>query len=179
MAEETWTKKRIPQSAAALGYAGAIPFIVASLLSWFPDPSVSEAAIIMLIGFSVVILSFMGGVRWGIAAGRADGPKFSHLVISLVPPAVAWLAMVLASDWMYSQADWLNRISPSLLENWRHAVQLVMMIAAFWILLMSDRRLKDELPGWYLGWRIPWTLLVEISLLAALARTIQLQVFSP
>lgn len=173
----------LPQAAAAFAYAGALPFIVTAFLCWYPVDSfeagtLARTSIETMLGFSVVILSFMGGVRWGIAAGASDGPKFTHLVISIVPPAVAWLAMVLASDWMYSQAEWLNRISPSLLENWRHAAQLIMMIVAFYILLRSDMRLKRELPGWYVGWRLPWTLLVEVSLLAALARTIHLQVLS-
>lgn len=174
----------IPQAAAAFAYAGALPFVVTAFLCWYPADSfeagaLARTSIETMLGFSVVILSFMGGVRWGIAAGAVGGPRFSHLVESIVPPAVAWLAMVLASDWMYSHAEWLNQFAPNLLENWRHVAQLVMMIAAFWILLMSDRRLKTELPDWYLGWRVPWTVLVELSLIAGLARAIQLQVLAP
>ncbi|MFP3943776.1 MAG: DUF3429 domain-containing protein [Alphaproteobacteria bacterium] len=174
----------IPQAAAAFAYAGALPFVVTAFLCWYPVDtfdagSLARTSVETMLGFSVVILSFMGGVRWGIAAGAAGGPRFSHLLVSIVPPAVAWLAMVLASDWMYSYAGWFDQFAPNLLDNWRHAAQLIMMIAAFWILLMSDRRLKDELPAWYLGWRVPWTVLVELSLIAGLVRTIHLQVFAP
>jgi hypothetical protein len=173
----------LPQAAAAFAYAGALPFVVTAFLCWYPANGfeageLARTSIETMLGLSVVILSFMGGVRWGIAAGAAGGPRFSHLLVSIIPPAVAWLAMVLASDWMYAQTEWLNSIAPSFLDNWRHAIQLVMMIAAFYILLMTDRRLKDQLPAWYLGWRVPWTVLVELSLIAALVRTIQLQVLA-
>ncbi|MFP3944116.1 MAG: DUF3429 domain-containing protein [Alphaproteobacteria bacterium] len=161
MADKTWTQKRIPQSAAALGYAGAIPFIVASLLSWFPDPLVSEAAIVMLIGFSVVILSFMGGVRWGIATSLESGPTFPQLTIAIVPAAVSWIAMILGSDMV------------GLGEN-AAAVQLVLMIVAFILLLLSDLQITraGEAPDWYPGLRIPLTLLVEASLIGALVKVI-------
>lgn len=161
MADETWTQKRIPQAAAALGYAGAIPFIVTSLLSWFPDPLVSRAAIIMLIGFSVVILSFMGGVRWGIATSREGGPTFPQLTIAIVPAAVSWIALIIGSDMMD-------------LGESAHATQLSLMIVAFILLLLSDLKITraGEAPDWYPGLRIPLTLLVEAALICALVKVV-------
>lgn len=161
MADETWTKKRIPQAAAALGYAGAIPFIVAALLSWFPDPFVSETAVVMLIGFSVVILSFMGGVRWGIATSLESGPTFPQLTISIVPAAVSWIALVLGSHIAGLGSD-------------ASAVQLGLMIVAFILLLLSDLQITraGEAPDWYPGLRIPLTLLVEAALIGALVKVV-------
>ncbi|MFW6027245.1 MAG: DUF3429 family protein [bacterium] len=80
----------IPQAAAAFAYAGALPFVVTAFLCWYPietfEPgSLARTSVETMLGFSVVILSFMGGVRWGIAAGAAGGPRFSHLLVSIVP----------------------------------------------------------------------------------------------
>jgi hypothetical protein len=161
MADGTWTQKRIPQAAAALGYAGAIPFIVASLLSWFPDPAVTHTAIVMLIGFSVVILSFMGGVRWGIATSLESGPTFPQLTIAIVPAAVSWVALILGSDIVDLGKD-------------AYAVQLGLMIVAFILLLLSDLQItrSGEAPDWYPGLRIPLTLLVEAALIAGLVKVV-------
>lgn len=164
----------IPQAAAAFAYAGALPFILSAVICWYPSDSfeagtLARTAIETLLGFSVVILSFMGGVRWGIAASAPDGPSFNHLVIAIVPPAVAWLAMVLASDWM-------NAVAP--LGDYRHILQLSVMIVTFLILLIADLRVKGEVPEWYPGLRIPWTLLVEASLIAALLRVVDIK-FGP
>jgi len=159
MGDETWTQKRIPQSAAALGYAGAIPFIITSLLSWFPDPDITRTMITMLIGFSVVMLSFMGGVRWGIATSLEGGPTFPQLTIAIVPAAVSWMALMLGSDVVN-----LGEHLPT--------VQLGLMIVAFLLLLLSDLQITraGEAPDWYPGLRIPLTLLVEAALIAALIK---------
>ncbi len=115
----------------------------------------------MLIGFSVVILSFMGGVRWGIATSREGGPTFPQLTIAIVPAAVSWVALMIGSDLVG-------------LEQSATAVQLALMIVAFVLLLLSDLKITraGEAPDWYPGLRIPLTLLVEAALIGALVNVL-------
>lgn len=161
MADETWTQKRIPQAAAALGYAGAIPFIVASIISWFPDPGTTYKAITVLVGLSIVMLSFMGGVRWGIATSLEGGPTFPQLLIAIMPAIISWAALLLGTDLAGLGED-------------AAAVQLSLMIVAFVLLLVSDMQITKagQAPDWYPGLRIPLTVLVELALIAGLVKIV-------
>jgi hypothetical protein len=79
------------------GWLGLTPFIVLSL--WLygipPDHPWRSGTILLLLVYSAVVLSFLGGVRWG-AALTADGAdkRPGELWLALPPALVGWIAVV-------------------------------------------------------------------------------------
>jgi len=146
----------IPQAAAALGYAGALPFIIAATAVWILGEEMSTRSLLVLIGFGALILSFLGGVRWGLAMLGPEGPTFRELTISVIPTVIAWAALL------------VNSISP----EGPYAVPLGILMVGLLVQLWSDHRAATRglAPGWYPGLRIPLTILVVLSLGAALVR---------
>ncbi|MEM7211757.1 MAG: DUF3429 domain-containing protein [Pseudomonadota bacterium] len=95
----------VPAGARWLGLAGVIPFIGLAALSWLaqaPQPNGLEWAAPLLTGYGVVILSFMGGCRWGLAAaGMGEGASTTMLAISVIPALYAWIVALLPN--VYAQ----------------------------------------------------------------------------
>ncbi len=86
----------VPAAARWLGLAGLIPFAGLALLAWLPDERWAALSTRLLVGYGAVILSFMGGCRWGLAAaGLADGPSWRLLGASVIPAIYAWGAAAL------------------------------------------------------------------------------------
>lgn len=75
-----------------LGWSGVLPFAGLAALAWWPG-EVGELALRGFAGYSVVILSFLGGVRWGRAlAARAGAAEYARAVL---PSLVGWVALAL------------------------------------------------------------------------------------
>ncbi|MDB5641554.1 MAG: hypothetical protein JWN07_871 [Hyphomicrobiales bacterium] len=85
---------KIPVSALLLGVAGLIPFF--GLAVWqgvAGDELVAERLMMGFVFYAASILSFLGGVGWGLAINETDpvqrGLAFS---VSTVPSLIAWAA---------------------------------------------------------------------------------------
>jgi len=81
-----------------LGHAGLAPFVGLALLIWLVDASLHPFVALALAGYGAAIVSFLGGIHWGIAlrdarAGAAT-TRF-HLAWGVVPSLLAWLAIVM------------------------------------------------------------------------------------
>ena len=88
---------RARAAAVALGLAGALPFIalVGAILAGPDWRTVSSVAVIpALIAYGAVILSFLGGINWGIALGQPDHAGTPFL-LSVIPSLLAWAALLL------------------------------------------------------------------------------------
>ena len=86
----------IPRPALILGLAGLIPFFACSILSIWPDSAYRELALLALGGYGGLILSFLGGVRWGnLLHDSARLQQWIPLVMSVVPTLIAWVALLL------------------------------------------------------------------------------------
>lgn len=82
----------VPAPARQLGFAGLAPFAALSFAALALDGEAAAMAASLLIGYGAVILSFMGGCRWGFAAaGLGDGPSFALLGVSVLPALYAWI----------------------------------------------------------------------------------------
>ena len=81
----------------AAGYAGLFPFVAAALVSWFgPKLPFGLDAVDLLKTYSAIILSFLGGIRWGVALSPMAGAMRSrHILFSTLPPLTAWIATLL------------------------------------------------------------------------------------
>jgi hypothetical protein len=135
----------VPPAAAVLGLAGVLPFAAAAIGSLQPGP-LGGFALNALIAYGAVILSFLGGIRWGLAIDRSD-PSYSHLGIGVVPSLMGWLALLLGGSW-----------------------GLMLLAAAFLVVLACDLRLTSQgvAPPWFPRLRLVLTNAVVLCLIMAL-----------
>ena len=85
------------RDALRLGYAGLLPFVAGAVLVWLVRPDVHPYVALALSGSAAVILSFLGGIHWGLAM-REPAPPLPWLVWGVVPSLVAWLAMLMPAN---------------------------------------------------------------------------------
>ena len=85
-------KKIIPPYAAILGYSGVIPFATAAALVTLGSAGMRQVALDGFLIYAAVILSFLGGIRWGAASTAANDPS-SSLAFSILPSL--WAALFL------------------------------------------------------------------------------------
>ena len=72
MSETARISSRVPRTAAWLGVLGVIPFAAGSFLLLLDTHGHSLVASYLLIAYGAVILSFLGAVHWGLAAGIVE-----------------------------------------------------------------------------------------------------------
>ena len=80
--------------ATRLAYGGLIPFVAGALLVWAVRDDVLAYVALALSAYAAVVLSFLGGIHWGLAM-RQPQPASPVLVWGVVPPLVAWPAAVM------------------------------------------------------------------------------------
>jgi len=141
-------KTNVPSGAAWLGGSGALPFIALAGATPFLSGSRRLFVVHALVTYGAIILSFLGGVHWGLAMAQGPGPGrasvSSRLVISVIPSLAGWAALLLP-----------DRTSLLMLA--------VSVAAMLWIDLLATRR--GEAPPWYPKLRIPLTIAVVASLM--------------
>ena len=81
-------------AAMALGYAGLLPFVAGAALVWLVQGEAHVYAAMALSAYAAVILSFLGGIHWGLAMRQPVAP-LPTLVWGVVPSLVAWVAVVM------------------------------------------------------------------------------------
>jgi len=115
----------IPVPALVLGLGGLIPFILPAIVLCLPhwssalinslwpfatasdnavDPLwLAQRAVFSLGAYAAIILSFLGGVRWGnLLDNNARLREWAPLTLSVVPSLIAWPALLLPPLWMLS-----------------------------------------------------------------------------
>lgn len=95
-------KIRIPTAALLLGLSGLLPFAagVVMVASWRWLEWDADFSRTFLLGYGAVILSFLGGVRWGVVAVRAN-PNPMILALSTIPSLVAWALLLFPTPLEY------------------------------------------------------------------------------
>ena len=92
--KNTYSLQQVPVAARLLGLAGLIPFVVPAVLIWVTSGEQAGGLSIALCACGAVILSFLGGVRWG--GLLADTPtQWWPWVASILPSLVGWVAVLL------------------------------------------------------------------------------------
>jgi len=134
----------LPPGAAALGYAGLLPFVAGALGIALLDGEPRAFAARALLAYGAVILSFLGAVHWGTELARTERGAAGRLAAGVLPSLAGWLALLLPQ---------------------RHGLALlVAALGAFW--LYEHRVLgASRLPPGYLDLRRNLTL-AACSLLA-------------
>jgi hypothetical protein len=134
-------------TAWVLSVAGLVPFVglaVAGMKS--DDPRLTQA----LLAYAACILSFLGGIEWGVGLRSTDDEKRAAWImgISIFPSLIAWSAL----------------LQPSV------AMGIGIAMAGFTSALAVDRYLSrmELLPGWFWQLRLQITGGVLVSLTLAL-----------
>ncbi len=140
---------RIPAAALALGLAGLIPFAGGALGLWFRLPFFGpDMALKLVTVYGAIILSFLGGIRWGTAIGPYDSRRQSFEFSLSVAGSLAGLL-----------ACFLEAV-PS----------LTLLIAGFLMQALWDVTSVEagRLPSWFGKLRMVLTAGAVISIIAAL-----------
>lgn len=152
--------RTIPPPALLLGLAGLIPFAYGALIIHFPQSLIASPATAFsndfesgqfgpwaLGAYGAVILSFLGGVRWGCLLNQSERPQWMPLIMSVVPSLIAWPALLLAPRLM-----------------------MCLLIVGFVIQYMLDVNgvARGHLPVWYGRLRLLLTSVALICLIAGL-----------
>ena len=143
----------IPRFAQMLGLAGLLPQLAAVALLLGDDPESRFSALAVAYAYAALILSFLGGLWWGLAARTESAPRW--LWVASIAPSL--IARVTAWPWMVG----LRWPGPSLV------VRGLSLIGA----LLVDRALVRTgiaPPGW-MALRLPLSLgLGALTLVAAI-----------
>ena len=83
------------QTITRLGYAGLVPFVLLTGLMWLVDTELLPFVSIALGAYAASIVSFLGGVHWGIGFMKGESASSFHFVWGVTPSLLAWLALVL------------------------------------------------------------------------------------
>ena len=138
----------VPLSAGWLGGFGAVPFIGLAAATPFQSGPTKVLVVHAMAAYGAVILSFLGGVHWGLAIGSEHGSDRgklpSRLVSSVIPSLVGWFALLIGGT-----------------------TGLFILAAAVATMLWVDLRATTmgEAPPWYPKLRIPLSLVVIAALL--------------
>lgn len=148
----------VPSAALWLGGAGALPFVAFVGTALLAPGGLADSAQHALAIYGAIILSFLGGIQWGLAIsgpiGDADGGAASNrlyrrLTISVVPALLGWTGLLLPRD-----------------------VGIVVLATAFALVLIFDLHAarSGDAPPWYPRLRWPLTLIaIGTLVLGALA----------
>jgi hypothetical protein len=93
---------QIPRNAALLGYAGIIPFAALAALYVIGFEIAGRDTLSGFVTYGAVILSFLGGIRWGSAVAAGNG-RSAGLGFSVLPSLWAffflWWAEPTTAAW--------------------------------------------------------------------------------
>ncbi|KAJ8357304.1 hypothetical protein SKAU_G00200980 [Synaphobranchus kaupii] len=137
-----------PKPALYLGFSGLLPFLAPPLAMavtelYFPELAYAQVA------YGASIVSFLGGARWGFALpeGSPAKPDWLNLANSVVPPLLAWAALMFR-------------------DNITEAAIMVLM--GLGISLHYDLALLPSYPSWFKALRAVFTLVATFSLVSTL-----------
>lgn len=88
------THKTIEQ----LGYGGLIPFVFLAALMWLVDADLLPFVSIALVGYAATIVSFLGGVHWGIGFMQGSAAPRAYFLWGVVPSLLAWLGLLMSAQ---------------------------------------------------------------------------------
>lgn len=93
-----------------LGHAGLIPFVLLAALLWLVNVELQAWVAIALAAYAALIVSFLGGIHWGIGwqAGRhaaAHHAQRNHFLWGIVPSLLAWPGLLMPA---FAGLAWLG-----------------------------------------------------------------------
>ena len=87
--------KPVPRPQLVLGLAGLLPFWLPALLSLEPDIPVASLLTAQKL-YAAVILSFLGGVHWGVTVADSRLSTWARVGWSVTPSLIGWIGALLS-----------------------------------------------------------------------------------
>lgn len=102
------TRDEAPPAALwAIALLALAPFPVSAIAYGYGPPDTARPALTVIMTWSAVVLSFLGGVRWGMETGL-PAPRWYRQVISVASAVVAWSLLLarhkLPDSWILAGA---------------------------------------------------------------------------
>lgn len=91
--------------AQALGAGGLVPFVGLAIVLWLVPPDPGAWVALALVGYGALIVSFLGGIHWGVAMARGRATTTGHLAWGVAPSLLAWPALLMPA---YAALPWLG-----------------------------------------------------------------------
>lgn len=82
----------------ALGVGGLLPFLLGAAGLWALSLEWAGLAATALLTYAAVIVSFLGGIHWGLAMRQQRAPR-GWLIWGVLPSLLAWAGLLLNSAW--------------------------------------------------------------------------------
>ena len=136
---------KIPFGARWLVLLGAVPFVAMTVAATIDTSVGVDSTRFVLRAYGAIILSFLGGIQWGLAIRNSGGNARTRqglnlmLTLSIIPSLIGWLALLVEEDLGFS-----------------------LLIVGFALALFSDVRAANRgiAPRWHLRLRYPLTAVV-------------------
>jgi Protein of unknown function (DUF3429) len=152
----------MPTITIPLTLLGLVPFIACGLLAVGHYPQSAELALVGLIDYAALMLSFAGGVHWGLALMPGTSRPSVRIAAGALPMLVAWAAVVIA-----------QMIAPT--------VALCLLILGYLATVLAEHRAAQRflIPSNYVWLRWAFTgvavvMMVMVLVLRGLGQTIVL-----
>lgn len=135
-----------------VGYTLPLAILLISIgaIIFFPSDKVNAFSFVtsMFLVFCAVLITFLVGVRWGIATSHGHSATWAQFGVSLVSLLVIWVAVVLSCDAGMEHWPVFNSITPQDPAQWPRGVSLGLLILAVILLAtwkwLSGARSKKE-----------------------------------
>ncbi|MEM8617404.1 MAG: DUF3429 domain-containing protein [Pseudomonadota bacterium] len=139
-------RSKRPMAPWTLTLFGLVPFIASALamVYWRNDIALAITAATWLLVYGAIILSFLGGVRWGVEIAQRERPRWGDLIVSVMGALTGW-GLVLAG--------FRFGVTPALVAA---------MAGALTVHYLWDR-FSPDLPRWYRALRLWPTLGAVLS----------------
>jgi hypothetical protein len=147
--------RRLPLLAVMLGVAGVIPFMLCGLGSVSASFVGAQPSVLLLLAYGAGVLSFLGGIHWGMALATDDGGR-QRLSLGIMPGFLGWLTLAVA------------------LYTGRPTIGIALQIALFILAAAGEWRgqLLGGIPARYIVLRIA----VTVAIVAILTTVLVLRV---
>ncbi len=136
----------IPLSNRLLGLAGLIPFWGLAFLIVFTEETSSFHALKALITYGAIILSFLGGIHWGMAVQSIEKATWSRMGWGVTLSLIGWAAIFIPS--LYALALLVTALFAALVidlklvdnyseGNWYQILRILLSLGAITALLFT------------------------------------------
>ena len=78
-----------------LGHAGLLPFALLAAAVWLLPENAARVAALALTAYGATIVSFLGGIHWGLGFQMGDAAPRLHFLWGVTAPLLAWAALLL------------------------------------------------------------------------------------
>ncbi|HEX2559433.1 DUF3429 domain-containing protein [Phenylobacterium sp.] len=81
-----------------IAVAALSPFPVSAVVYAYGPGHLADDALTVILTWSAIVMSFVGGVRWGLETSR-ESPRSQRLAASIVGPVFAWVLILARGRW--------------------------------------------------------------------------------